>query len=807
MHLKEQTKTGATRTLTTAICDWLVGLCFREKQKIESHKTSLLGVECIEGHFAFVREAIMDLTTLFYNLREEVSCSVCSDLFTDPKHLSCLHSFCLKCLNRWYETCGGGQAIKCPKCQTLSRVPASGDLKDLPTSFYLNGLIDVLAIKECKNTQVTCGNCDKKSSEASYCFQCCIFYCEQCLVGHNMMRDKKEHRVLAVKEFQDKDYEDVLKRPVFCSKERHQKEELKYYCKECETALCQTCVILNHGGHDLRLIEEEAENKTLEIKSILQSQREGLDGKLNVIVQLDEDCAKVIQQSEIARRDVQRFADGLIKTIQAKMKNIITAVENQTKKSLESLKAKRSAIQQQVNATESSLKEADKLLKRSTTAEVVQLRKSLQTIFQGLNQTESIVHDPSSLQTLVFVENQKTIDTVNGEELGFLCMEEGYRKKPSEFLAEGKGLKEGTVGRKAQFNLITRNAERKQWYYEGDRVTVEIKDEQERECVTQVKIDDNKNGIYKITYFPIVQGTFKLLVKVNGEHISCSPFTVILKPFQAKPVLSFGKEGSGDGMFEYPLGVAVSDKDEIVVADQCKHRVQVFDSNGTFLRSFGHKGVNAGEFNCPYGIAINKDRNIFVADRYNHRVQIFSWEGRHLGSFGGKGSLDSQLDHPWGLSLDSAGNVIVADIGNRLIKIFTPDGRFVTKIGGKGSFSFPVHCVQCGEYFIVSDSDEHCIKVFNNVGHFQYKFGRQGQGDGEFKYPRFLSMTQSKHLLVCDKVNNRIQVFELDGKFVGKFGTNGRKLGEFKNPFSVAVLSDDQIVVCDKTNHRMQIFR
>ena len=57
-----------------------------------------------------------------------------------------------------------------------------------------------------------------------------------------------------------------------------------------------------------------------------------------MIVQLDEDCAKVIQQSEIARRDVQRFADGLIKTIQAKMKNIITAVENQTKKSLESLR-------------------------------------------------------------------------------------------------------------------------------------------------------------------------------------------------------------------------------------------------------------------------------------------------------------------------------------------------------------------------------------------------------------------------------------------------------------------------------------
>ena len=708
-------------------------------------------MECIEGHFAFLAKDIMDLTTLFYNLREEVSCSVCSDLFTDPKHLSCLHSFCLKCLNRWYETCGGGQAIKCPKCQTLSRVPASGDLKDLPTSFYLNGLIDVLAIKECKKTQVTCGNCEKKCSEASYCFQCCMFYCEHCLICHNTMRDKKDHRVLALKEFQSKDYEDVLKRPVFCSKERHQKEELKYYCKECETALCQTCVTLNHGGHDLRLIEEEAENKTLEIKSILQSQREGLDAKLNVIVQLDEDCAKVIQQSEIARRDVQRFADGLIKTIQAKMKNIITAVENQTKKSLESLKAKRSEIQQQVNATESSLEEADKLLKRSTNAEVVELKKSLQTIFQGLNQTEPIVHDPSSLKTFAFVENHKMLDIVNKEEIGF--WKEPHRTKASDSLVEGEGLKEGTEAREAQFNLITRSAEKKQGYNKHDRVTVEIKDEKGQECVTEVRINNNKDGTYKITYYPRVHGTFKLLVKVNGEHISCSPFTVILKPFQVKPVLSFGKEGSGDGMFKFPHGVAVSDGDEIVVADSNNHRVQVFDSNGTFLRSFGHKGVNAGEFNFPYGIAINKDRNIFVADNKNHRIQILSWEGRHLGSFGGKGSLDSHLSFPWGLSLDSTGNVIVADAGNKLIKIFTPDGRFVMKIGGQGSFSYPVHCIQCGEYFIVSDSDEHCIKVFNREGHFQYKFGKRGKGDGEFNYPRFLSVTQSKHLLVCDGNN------------------------------------------------------
>ena len=612
---------------------------------------------------SLVLENIMDLATLFYNLREEVSCSVCSDLFTDPKHLSCLHSFCLKCLKGWYETCGGGDAIRCPKCQTFSQVPASGDLKDLPTSFYLNGLIDVLAIKECRKTQVNCGNCDQKTSVASYCFQCCIFYCEECLIGHNIMRNKKEHRVLNLKEFQDKDYEDVLKRPVFCSRQGHQKKKLKLFCKECETAVCQTCVMLDHNGHKLMLIEEEAESRRLEIKTVIQTQRQNLDKKIKEVIQLDEDCARVIQQSENSKKNVQRFADGLIKLIQAKLQTIITTVKNQTEKSLERLRAKRSKIQHQINVLESSLEEADRLLRRSTAAEIVQRKKSLQTIFQGVDQMEPIVHDHSSLQAFVFVENQKMADIINVEEIGFL--EEPYQTQASESLAEGEGLKEGTVGRKAQFNLITRNAKRKQGYDERDRVTVEIKDEQEQECVTEVRIHDNKDGMYNISYYSRVQGTMKVLVKVNWEHIHESPFTVTETPFHAKPVFSFGQKGPGNGKFHHPYWVAVNDMDEIVVADNWNHCVQVFDSNGNFLRSFGRRGENPGEFDYPNGIAIDKDRNNFISEWGNHRVQIFSWEGRYLGSFGGIGSLDSQLKCPRGLSLDSTGNIIAADTGNK----------------------------------------------------------------------------------------------------------------------------------------------
>ena len=65
------------------------------------------------------------------------------------------------------------------------------------------------------------------------------------------------------------------------------------------------------------------------------------------------------------------------------------------------------------------------------------------------------------------------------------------------------------------------------------------------------------------------------------------------------------------------------------------------------------------------------------------------------------------------------------------------------KIDGQGSFSNPVHCVQCGEYFVVSDHDEHCIKVFNRKGYCQYKLGNKGKGDGEFNYPGYLLGNES----------------------------------------------------------------
>ena len=84
-----------------------------------------------------------------------------------------------------------------------------------------------------------------------------------------------------------------------------------------------------------------------------------------------------------------------------------------------------------------------------------------------------------------------------------------------------------------------------------------------------------------------------------------------------------------------------------------------------------------------------------------------------------------------------------------------------------------------------------------------FSFGKEGNEQGEFNYPRYLSVNKDRRLMVCDSWNHRIQVFELNGKFVTKVGKKGTETGEFNLPSSTANL---RIVVSDLCNDRIQIF-
>ena len=742
----------------------------------------------------------MDIKTLLDNLHEEVSCSVCMCKFTDPKQLPCLHSFCLHCLNGIQRTSANPNVIACPECRQEFRVPESGNLQALPTNFRINSLLDVLAIKECNTSGVKCGNCDKKSEHSFYCFQCCAFWCDDCICLHNGIRANKEHHALALKDFQDQDFESILKRPAFCGKPGHERKELEFFCKTCEAAICYSCIATLHEGHPKILLDEAANERKLHVKAAIDSHKQrALQMKKN-IGRIQANCKNIQAQVDRVKKDAQVFVDSMIAVLEAKKLEIFNDVEKKAKETLQLLGTQKCEVESLLKSIEAEIEKGEQILKRRTSAEITKLDTT--TIFQGDGDDGSHVEcHLENPRHFVFIQNEMIMNKVNCGGIG------SFRAFLSKTVAQqssaaGKGIKEATVGLKAEIVVITRTADGVQCYEERDFVKVEIRNRHGNDCAMKVLVGDNKNGTYKISYFAKKTGTCEASVKVNGEHIQGSPFKVQIKARQYKPVLSFGQEGSSLGRFNRPWGVAVNEHDEIAVTDRHNHRVQIFDAAGSLLRSFGCKGDQEGEFNEPCGIVFYNDK-IVVVDRNNHRVQVLSAQGEFLYQFGGEGNLDHQLNLPLGISIDYEGNFIVADSRNKYIKVFSPRGHFLRKIGTTATC--PFHCIQHDNYLVLSDCEEYCVEVLNVEGAVMCKFGA-GYGDREFKTPCCLSVTKAGDLIVCDASNHRVQVFEVRGKFVTKFGSYGSGKGKFNGPVSAAVLSDGKIVVSDFLNHRIQIF-
>ena len=740
----------------------------------------------------------MDIQTLLNNLHEEVSCSVCMCKYTDPKQLPCLHSFCLHCLNGIQRTSGRRDKIACPECRQEFNVPDNGNLAALPTNFRINSLLDVLAIKECSTTGVKCGNCDERTKQSHYCFQCCAFWCEECIGLHNRIKANKDHYALALEDFQDQDFENILKRPEFCPIPGHEKKEIEFFCNICKVAICNACALTNHDGHGKILLEQAANERKLRVKSAIESQRKRAQTKRSKITKLDESLSEVQEQAARVKRNVQEFADGIIVAIAAKKHEIFDDVERRTKTSLQEIGKQKEDIEEQARKHESEIEDGETLLKRSTSAQLMQPNELLDKILKEENYREDSDRDDGFFQELYFVQNHKLFDLIRADQIGSL-KERQTRAQQSR--ADGKGISEAIVGLEAQLVVTTRNKKCQQCYDNNDCVTLEVTNRQGENCATEVQVQDNKDGTYKIKYFAKETGTCSASVKVNGEHIRGSPFEVQVKLRQFRPVLSFGEH-----LLKKPWGVAVNEQNEIAVSDIGNHKIHLFKSDGTHIKSFGEHGAQHGEFDWPCGIVFH-GANIIVAEQSkNSRVQELSRQGGYLRHFGGEGSLDHQLDFPAGLSIDSDGNIIVADKGNKLIKIFSADGQFLHKLGTERSFTKPFHCIQHDNYLIVSDRGDHSVKLFDRKGNFLYKFGKKENADGQFNSPHCLSMDKAGHLMVCDRDNHRIQVFDLSGKFVAKFGTKGSGIGEFNTPVSAAFLSDGKIVVSDFNNSRIQIF-
>lgn len=302
---------------------------------------------------------------------------------------------------------------------------------------------------------------------------------------------------------------------------------------------------------------------------------------------------------------------------------------------------------------------------------------------------------------------------------------------------------------------------------------------------------------------------------------------------------TYGTSGSGAGQAFLVFGIAIGPDGSVYMADYGNSRVDVFSSNGTFIRAFG-KGVNpagsnvcttasgckagttaadAGAFSETSDVDIGPDGSLFIANSGNNRIDVFSPDGAFIRAFGKgvnpaggnvctmatgcqKGAADASagtISRPSGFDIDSAGTLYIASANNR-IDVFSPAGTFLHAFGKEVSLAGDVCTTESG-----------CQK------------GKETAVAGALGYPRDVALTADGQMAVSEAANIRISVLSVGGTFLRAFGkgvnpaggdlctpasgcrkgVNSGAAGGLAFPIGLGVDGAGNLIVADTSNHRV----
>ena len=119
-------------------------------------------------------------------------------------------------------------------------------------------------------------------------------------------------------------------------------------------------------------------------------------------------------------------------------------------------------------------------------------------------------------------------------------------------------------------------------------------------------------------------------------------------------------------LLEEPTDLYVGLEDEIFVLvghGQGVPRVLKFASDGSLIKSWGEPGTGPSQFDTPHSIVVDAEGLVYVADRQNRRVQIFDSEGTYIKEWAYKGL-------PCGLFIDADGQMyMVSGFAGEILKL------------------------------------------------------------------------------------------------------------------------------------------
>ncbi|KAM5169879.1 E3 ubiquitin-protein ligase TRIM39-like [Mantella aurantiaca] len=256
----------------------------------------------------------------FTDLRAELECSICLNIYTDPVMLRCGHNFCRVCFDRVLDTQEGSGGYSCPECREKFQerpVPKRNmKLRNIVENF--------LSARPHQETGVFCTYCIHAPVPAvKSCLLCEASMCDNHLRVHSRSR---EH---------------VLCDPTATPQNRKcsiHKELFKYYCMEDSTCICVSCCLIGeHKGHEMESLDEASEQKKKKLRNDLQKMITKRMEMGERVQSLQEQRSKVEEQADGESKRVTALFREIRRRLDDLEKRILSEITGQAKRNLLSL--------------------------------------------------------------------------------------------------------------------------------------------------------------------------------------------------------------------------------------------------------------------------------------------------------------------------------------------------------------------------------------------------------------------------------------------------------------------------------------
>ncbi|XP_068120731.1 E3 ubiquitin/ISG15 ligase TRIM25-like [Hyperolius riggenbachi] len=257
----------------------------------------------------------------FVDLRKDLECTLCLDIFTDPVTLRCGHNFCRVCIDRVLVTQEGSGGYSCPECRE--------GFMERPT---LLRNIALTNIAECflstqpdqEEAGVRCSYCIHSAVPAVMsCLHCKASLCD----NHLRVHSKAPEHVLCVPNISLQNRK--------CSVH---KKSLEYYCTEDAAFICVYCSAKKHQRHRVETLAAASEKKKKKLRNNLPK-----------LMADTKEAKKRVQSLEERRRKAQNKADGETKRVTALFRDLRRQLDNLEKRVLSDIIRQAQQVSQSYN--------------------------------------------------------------------------------------------------------------------------------------------------------------------------------------------------------------------------------------------------------------------------------------------------------------------------------------------------------------------------------------------------------------------------------------------------------------------------